>query len=310
MELVHWVDRPVLRRPLLVTAFAGWNDAGDAATLALDQLVRQWGARTCATIDPEEFYDFTVTRPRVRHSSAGPGRRIEWPSVELLAAEVPDAGHDLLLLRGAEPQLRWRGFCEAVVAMIKATDAELVVILGALLADVPHTRPVRVTGTTTSGELAKRVGLGVPTYEGPTGIVGVLLDALHQAGLPAASLWAAVPHYVHQLSSPKAALALLERSAPLLGVPFDPVALQTAAVEYEREVSERVADDDEAAAYVAQLEDAEDQEAVATDGDGRPPDPDAADPAVAGEGSLFRPDGADELAAEVERFLRDHRREG
>jgi proteasome assembly chaperone (PAC2) family protein len=325
MELVHWVDRPVLRRPLLVTAFAGWNDAGDAATLALDQLARQWGAKTCATIDPEEFYDFTVTRPAVRHTS-GPGRRIEWPRVELLAAEVPDAGHDLLLLRGAEPQLRWRGFCAAVVAMIKATDAELVVILGALLADVPHTRPVRVTGTTTSGELAKRVGLGVPTYEGPTGIVGVLLDALHQAGLPAASLWAAVPHYVHQLPSPKAALALLERSAPLLGVPFDPVALQTAALEYEREVSERVADDDEAAAYVAQLEDAEDSDAAGADSEGATPEPDEegspdsreegspvsgeAGSSVPGQGGLFPPDGGDDLAAEVERFLRDQRREG
>jgi hypothetical protein len=169
-----------------------------------------------------------------------------------------------------------------------------------MLADVPHTRPVRVSGTTTDRDLARRVGLAAPTYEGPTGIVGVLLDALREAGLPAASFWAAVPHYVHQLPSPKAALALVERSAALLGAPFDPLALRTAAAEYERQVSERVADDADAAAYVAQLEDAEDVEAGETDGSGL---------SQAGTDPPLHPGSADELAAEVERFLRDHRRE-
>jgi proteasome assembly chaperone (PAC2) family protein len=298
MELVHWTDRPALRRPLFVIAFEGWNDAGDAATLALDYLAREWDAQPCATIDPEYFYDFTVTRPTVK--LAGDERQIEWPHIQVLAAPVPGAGHDMLLLRGVEPQLRWRSFSDAVVSIVKAVGAELVVVLGALLADVPHTRPVRVTGTTTDRELAERAGLAAPTYEGPTGIVGVLVEALRDAGLPAASFWAAVPHYVHQVPSPKAALALVERSAALLGASFDPWDLRTAAAEYEREVSERVADDEDAAAYVAQLEDAEDLEAGATSGPVRPP---------AGDGAAIPPPGAEELAAEVERFLRDHRQE-
>ncbi len=300
MELVQWTDRPVLRQPLCVVAFEGWNDAGDAATLALDFLAREWRAHRCATIDPEEFYDFTVTRPAVRKSKNA-GRFIEWPHVELLAAEVPSAGHDMLLLRGVEPQLRWRHFCETVVSIVQTTRAELVVVLGALLADVPHTRPVRVSGTSSDQDLARRVGLAVSGYEGPTGIVGVLVDALRQADLPAASLWAAVPHYVHQMPSPKAALALVERSAALLGTPVDPLPLRTAAEEYERQVSERVADDEDAAAYVAQLEDAEDLEADDAFDDVDSPGP--------GEAALQLGSGED-LAAEVERFLRDHRRPG
>jgi predicted ATP-grasp superfamily ATP-dependent carboligase len=207
----------------------------------------------------------------------------------------------MLLLRGVEPQLRWRRFCQAVLSIVQGAGAELVVVLAALLADVPHTRPVRVSGTTTDRELAARARLAAPTYEGPTGIVGVLVEALREAGLPAASFWAAVPHYVHQLPSPKAALALVERSAALLGAPFDAGNLRTAAAEYEREVSARVADDEEAAAYVAQLEDAEDLEAGATAG----PDRD-----VAADHSPLPVAGAEDLAAEVERFLRDHRQEG
>jgi predicted ATP-grasp superfamily ATP-dependent carboligase len=299
MELVHWTDRPVLRRPLFVIAFEGWNDAGDAATLALDYLARELDARLCATVDPEDFYDFTVTRPSVK-TTPGQERQIEWPQVQVLAARVPGAGHDMLLLRGVEPQLRWRSFCRAVVSIVEEVGAELVVVLGALLADVPHTRPVRVSGTTTDQELAHRAGLAAPTYEGPTGIVGVLVDALREAGLPAASFWAAVPHYVHQLPSPKAALALVERSAALLGAPFDAGNLRAAAEEYERQVSERVADDDDAAAYVAQLEDAEDLDGGEAAGVLGAP---ATDP-----GPLPLA-GADELAAEVERFLRDHRRD-
>jgi len=307
MELVHWSDRPVLHRPLFVIAFEGWNDAGDAATLALDYLAQEWGATRCATIDPEDFYDFTVTRPMVRRTPDG-DRTIEWPHVELLAAQVPASGHDMLLLRGVEPQLRWRTFCEAVVSIVQEMGAEMVVVLGSMLADVPHTRPVRVSGTTTDVDLARRVGLATPTYEGPTGIVGILLDALRGADLPAASLWAAVPHYVHQLPSPKAALALVERSAALLGASLDPVALRVAAEEYERQVSERVADDEDAAAYVAQLEDAEDYESgvgsESTGGFGSG-EGDGAD----GDGGL-RLASAEELAADVERFLRGHRGEG
>jgi proteasome assembly chaperone (PAC2) family protein len=293
MELVNWETHPALTRPLVVIAFEGWNDAGDAATLALDYMAEEWSATRCATIDPEDFYDFTVTRPMVRRDGDD-GRRIEWPRVEVLAAHDPGSGHDILLLRGVEPALRWRTFCEAVVSIVKTAGAELVVILGSMLADVPHTRPVRVSGTTTDGDLARRVGLAAPSYEGPTGIVGVLLDALRRAELPAASLWAAVPHYVHQVPSPKAALALVERSAALLGAPFDPLSLRVAAEEYERQVSERVADDADAAAYVAQLEDAEDLETAGSSGEGE---------------RRLRMASAEELASEVEHFLREHRPE-
>jgi proteasome assembly chaperone (PAC2) family protein len=302
MELVHWVDRPELRHPLFVIAFGGWNDAGDAATQAVDFFAEEWQAQRCATIDPEDFYDFTVTRPTVRPTTGG-GRLLEWPSVEVLAAKVPTGAHDVLLLRGVEPQLRWRTFCDAVVSIVETVGTELVVVLGALLADVPHSRPVRITGTSTDQDLARRSGFAASTYEGPTGIVGVLVDALRQAELPAASLWAAVPHYVHQVPSPKAALALVERSAELLGAPVDPAALREAAVTYERQVSERVADDEDAAAYVAQLEDAEDLESA-----GSGPDEDPAAPKDPG-GSL-PPGSGDTLADEVERFLRDHRRPG
>jgi predicted ATP-grasp superfamily ATP-dependent carboligase len=298
MELVHWEHRPVLRRPLVIIAFEGWNDAGDAATLALDYLASEWGASRCALIDPEDFYDFTVTRPVVRREGDN-DPTIEWPRIELLAARSPTTAHDILLLRGVEPALRWRTFCETVVSIVGSVGAELVVILGSMLADVPHTRPVRVSGTTTDRDLARRVGLAAPTYEGPTGIVGVLLDALRRADLPAASLWAAVPHYVHQMPSPKAALALVERSAALLGASLDPLPLRVAAEEYERQVSERVADDEDAAAYVAELESVEDSDFV---------DPtDIADPDRGG--GRLRMASADELADEVERFLREHRRE-
>jgi proteasome assembly chaperone (PAC2) family protein len=302
MELIHWVDRPELRRPLFVIAFEGWNDAGDAATQAVDYFAEEWQAHRCATIDPEEFYDFTVTRPTVRPTPGG-GRLLEWPRIEVLAAKVPAGAHDVLLLRGVEPQLRWRTFCQAVVSIVEATGAELVVVLGALLADVPHTRPVRVSGTSSDRDLARQAGFSASTYEGPTGIVGVLVDALRRANLPAASLWAAVPHYVHQVPSPKAALALVERSAQLLGAPVDPAALREAAVTYERQVSERVADDEDAAAYVAQLEDAEDLESAGSATDSGLGTPQA-------QGGPLPPGSGDALAAEVERFLRDHRRQG
>lgn len=295
MESLHWERRPALRRPLFVVAFEGWNDAGDASTIALDYLARSWGAERVATIDSEEFYDFTATRPQVRLDSDG-FRRIDWPDIELLAATLPDSGHDLVLMRGVEPQLRWKTFCSTVVTAARDVGAEMAVILGALLADVPHTRPVRVSGTTDDGDLATRLGLAAPSYEGPTGIVGVLHSTLREAGIPAASFWAAVPHYVHQLPSPKAALALVERSAALFGATVDAGELREAAHEYERQVSERVADDEEASAYVAQLEEAEDTGAALGD--------------LGGLHDPLRLDNIDELASEVERFLRDHRHDG
>ena len=294
MDLLRWENQPDLRRPILVFAFEGWNDAGDAASLALSHLAGAWRAERFATIDCEELYDFTVTRPQVRLSDGE--RIIQWPDIELLGASVPGANHDLVLLRGVEPQLRWRTFAQAVATAAQTIKAELAVALGALLADVPHTRPVRVSGTSDDSELAARLGLVPPAYEGPTGIVGVLHDALRRGGIPTAMFWAAVPHYVHQLPSPKAALALVERSAALLGAPVDVLELRAAALDYEREVSERIGDDEDAAAYVAQLEAANDSTwelPGSVDGFGTE---------VTGR--------VDELAAEVERFLRDHPQSG
>ncbi|MGH9122090.1 MAG: PAC2 family protein [Acidimicrobiales bacterium] len=252
MEYIHWERRPVLRRPVLLVAFEGWNDAGDAASLALAYLAQAWNAQRFATIDPEDFYDFTDTRPQVK--MAGASRSIEWPTVDLLAAPVLGTGRDVVLVRGVEPQLKWRTFASVVVEVALSLGVELSLILGALLADVAHTKPVRVSGSSDNEDLAGRLGLLAPTYEGPTGIVGVLHDALNRAGVPSASLWAAVPHYVHQVPSPKAALALVERSAVLMGARVDPLELRLAAEEYERQINERVADDEDAAAYVAGLE--------------------------------------------------------
>ena len=282
MGILRWERRPELRRPTVVVAFEGWNDAGDAATLAVGYLANAWDAERFASIDPEEFYDFTTTRPQVRIVD-GETRTVDWPEVEFLSAAVPGTDRDVILVRGIEPQLRWRTFCATVIEALEPYDISTTVILGALLADVPHTRPVRVTGTAEDGELAARMGVSASTYEGPTGIVGILHHALTSAGIPSASFWAAVPHYVHQVPSPKAALALLERSASVLGARINPLELRVAADEYERQVSERVADDDDAAAYVAQLEEADDNE-VDT-----PP---------------TSPAEAERLAREVEQFLR------
>jgi len=189
-------------------------------------------------------------------------------------------------LRGVEPQLRWRTFCAAIVGVARALGAELAVTLGALLADVPHTRPVRVSGTAHDPDMADRLGLQPSQYEGPTGIVGALHDACTRAGLPSASLWASVPHYVSQVPSPKAALALLERTAGLLGTALDPAEMRHASATYVEQVSLRVAEDDDAAAYVAQLEEVDDDERE--------------------RGEL---PSTESLAAEVERFLRDQRRD-
>jgi proteasome assembly chaperone (PAC2) family protein len=285
MEIVQWDARPNLRRPILVAAFEGWSDGADAASTAMSHLVDAWKARPFASIDPEEFFDFTATRPRVRLDD-DLNRHIEWPSNQLLAAQLPAGPHDVVLLAGTEPHLRWKSFCGALVEAIQSLGVEMVLTLGALLADVAHTQPVRVTGTAGDPELAARLYLRRSRYEGPTGILGVLGDALARADIPAASLWAAVPHYVSQTPSPKAALALVERASSLLAVPADVIDLQIASAAYERKVTELVQNDPDVAEYVSQLEREEDS------------------------GTEFESplelSGADELADEVERFLRGH----
>jgi len=286
MDHVRWQSRPQLRRPVLVAAFEGWNDAADAASTAARYLRDRWSARPFASIDPEEFYDFTSTRPEVRLHQ-GVTRRIVWPQNELSAAPLPGAARDVIVLLGHEPQLKWRTFSEQVVRVATELGVEMIVILGALLADVAHTRPVRVTGTAADADLIRRLELGRSTYEGPTGIVGVLHDAFATAHLPSASLWAAVPHYVAATPSPKAALALVERTAEVLSTSVLTVDLQVAAADYERQVSEVVTADDDVAAYVHRLEASADEDDVADMEQ------------VTGE----------VLADELERFLRDQRGE-
>ena len=290
MEAVEWERRPKLRRPVLVAAFEGWSDAGDAASTASKYLAAAWGARRFAAIDGEEFFDFTTTRPQVRLVD-GLTRQIDWPANEFTAAPLPGGKRDVVFLHGVEPQLKWRTFCSAVMDVAQAVGAEMAVTMGALLTDTPHSRPVRVTGTAADSELATRLGLQRSRYEGPTGITGVLHDAFTRGGIPSASLWASVPHYVSQVPSPKATLALVERTSELLGVSVEVTDLQIASAAYERSVDERVADDEEAAAYVRQLEEAAEAEEHETE-DTAPIEP---------------PDlpSRDALAAEVERFLRD-----
>jgi proteasome assembly chaperone (PAC2) family protein len=277
--------RPELTRPVMVAAFRGWNDGAQAASLAAGYLAKTWEAERFAELDPETFFDFQATRPHVSLEE-GLTRRIDWPETGFYHARPNGLERDVVLLLGIEPNLRWRTFTELVVGLARDLRIELVITLGALLADVPHTRSAPVTGSATDSELVERLGLSASRYEGPTGIVGVLHDACRQAGLPSASLWAAVPHYVSLTPSPKAALALVERLGDLLGAAIDTTELEEAAANYSEQVSEAVASDPDTAAYIEELEQRADT--------------------LAEEADL--PSG-DALAAELTRFLRDRERE-
>jgi len=268
---------------VLVAGFEGWNDAGDGASGAVRSLMEAWHADPFAEIDPEEFYDFTATRPLVRLVD-GKTREIQWPANTFSAATIEEADVDVVLLLGHEPGLKWRTFCEQVVDVVRTVDARMVVTLGALLAEVPHTRPVRVIGTAEDDGLIRRLRLRRSTYEGPTGIVGTLHDALRSRGVPSVSLWAAVPTYVSGPASPTATLALVRRVVDLLGVSFDATELEDDSVQYTRRLDELVADDDDLREFLGRLESAYDSDA-ATD-----PDEDA-DPG--------------RLIEEVERYLRE-----
>jgi predicted ATP-grasp superfamily ATP-dependent carboligase len=273
-------ERPSLERPILITAFRGWNDGGQGASLAGAYLARRWEAEQFAEIDPEEFFDFQATRPMVSLTE-GASRKLEWPENLFFRARIPEADRDAVLLLGVEPNLRWRTFSRLVVDLAADLGVELVVTLGALLADVPHTRPAPVTGSASDPDLVEQLGLQVSRYEGPTGIVGVLHDAFRAAGVPSVSLWAAVPHYVSLAPSPKAALALCERLGGVLGTPIDTAELTEAAESYQRQVTEAVSTDDETAAYVEELE----QRADELDEESLP--------------------SGESLAAELTRFLRE-----
>lgn len=294
--LLRWDGEPELRRPVLVAAFEGWNDAGNAASKAVSFLAAAWGATTFAAFDAEELFDFTSTRPYVSLES-GQARRIDWPEIKLSSAPLPGRGQDVVFVSGPEPQLRWRSFADELRQAAEAFQLDKAVLLGALLADVPHTRPVHITGGASAPELAALGGLEPSFYEGPTGILGVVADTLGKAGTPTASLWASVPHYVSQSSSPKATLALVERALLILGASADLVDLEIAASAYERQINELVASDEDASAYVTRLEQQDEG-----DDDDRP-QADALE-----EGPRLSPASGERLAAEVERYLRDHRR--
>jgi predicted ATP-grasp superfamily ATP-dependent carboligase len=260
MQPLIWDRRPDgLRAPAMVCAFKGWNDAGDAASGAVSFLAEALNAKRFARLDSEEFYDFQANRPCIR-LAGGEAREITWPTVEIFEAPAPRAPRDLVLVQGVEPSMRWRTFSAGMVDLAEALGVQLVVTLGALLGDVPHTRPVAMTGHASDSALVERLGIQPSSYEGPTGIVGVLHSACAQAGLPSASLWAAVPHYVAAASNPKAALALLRRVEGVIGVAVNVSELESAAADYERQVGLAVESDPEIQSFVERLERASDSE--------------------------------------------------
>ena len=283
-------ERPTsLERPVLIGAFRGWNDGGQAATLAAGYLARLWGAKKFADIDPELFVDFQATRPMVSLEE-GRTRKIEWPENTFYRARIPGADRDAILLVGVEPNYRWRTFSEIVTDLARDLGVELAVTLGALVADVPHTRPSPVTGAATDPQLVDELGLQLSRYEGPTGIVGVLLDSFRRVGIPSVSLWAAVPHYVQLAPSPPAAKALCERLAGVLATDIDVTELTEASEEYVEQVSQAVATDTETAGYVEELERRTDSLDWLEE----------TDDLVSG----------DALAAEITRFLREREADG
>jgi proteasome assembly chaperone (PAC2) family protein len=246
-------SRPELRRPVLIAAFRGWNDGGQGATLGGGYLARQWQAESFAEIEPENFYDFQAVRPNVSLEE-GLTRKLEWPANSFFHAPIPDADRDAVILLGVEPNLRWKTFSQLVLDLAQELGIELVVTLGSLLADVPHTRPAPVSAAATDPALVEELGLEPSRYEGPTGIVGIILDLCRQAGIPSVSLWAAVPHYVSLAPSPRAALALCRRLGEVIGTDIDLAELEQASEEYTEQVTEAVASDADTASYVEELE--------------------------------------------------------
>jgi proteasome assembly chaperone (PAC2) family protein len=281
VDPVIWENEPPqLRSPALICAFAGWNDAASAATAALEAVAASLDPQVAARIDPEEFYDFQVNRPTIRLVE-GQSREIDWPANTLLFVEVPTAERDLALLSGVEPTVRWRTFAEAIVDAARRLEVEIVITLGALIADVAHTRPVPITGLASDPDLVERLGLSRSSYEGPTGIVGVLHDACRRHDLVSASLWAAVPHYVAAVPNPKAALALLRRLEGLTGIAVEASELEDATERFEEQVDRAVSANPEIEELVRNLE-ASQEESL----------------------ELGRNVSADDIAQEFQRFLR------
>ena len=289
MDHVRWIaDDVALTNPVVVAAFTGWNDAGDAASTAVRTMIETSGAMLLAEIDPEPFTDFATVRPQVALDDHR-NRSIVWPTVGVWGASLP--GSDVVLVLGPEPALRWRTFCEQITGIAHRLGAPMGFTLGALLADVPHTRRTQIIGTATDAELVERFDLERSRYEGPTGIVGVLHDAMSRAGLPTASLWAAVPGYASQLPSPRAAFAVLDRLCSMMGTPAPVSGIAEQIADYDAQIDSLIADDDDLVTYVRRLESMVDE----ISGDEPDHDDDEID-----EGD------PEQLAAEVEQFLRDH----
>ena len=280
-----------LRRPVLITAFSGWNDAAEAATTAARYLATSFQAEKFAEIDPEEFYHFGLSRPHVRYKDGSETEReIVWPATEFSVTRAGELSRDLIIAVATEPHLKWRTYCAAVLDLARRCDATLVLTLGALLAEVPHTRPVRISGSASDPELAARLGVRPSRYEGPTGIVGVLNTACREQGMATASVWANVPHYVSGIENPKAALALVQRALSLLNLEADLADLEEASRQFDQNLAEIVSQNAKIKAYVAKLESRDkEEEAQATPGSDQPP--------------------ASELVAEIEQFLRQQRPE-
>ena len=283
METLIWeTDPPELRSPILVCSFRGWNDAAGAASTALATVAASLDAELVASVDPEEFFDFQANRPMIT-LEGGQTRRIDWPANTLIAAEAPSAERDLLLLDGTEPNLRWRGFSEAIANAAERMGVEMVITLGALLAEVSHTLPVPITGLASDDDLVEELDLSRSTYEGPTGIVGVVHDMCRERGMSSASLWAAVPHYVAAVPNPKAALALLRRLEGLTGIAVDASELEDETTDYEEQVGRAVAANPEIEELVTRIEEQQ-AEQLTEDGTDLP--------------------SADAIASEFQRFLR------
>jgi predicted ATP-grasp superfamily ATP-dependent carboligase len=283
MDALRWDSRPELRQPMMIAAFDGWTDAGGAATGAASYLSNRWRGHPFASIEAEEFFDFTQRRPQVRLTS-DLARQIIWPPNRFLAASTSDA-HDVIVMIGTEPHLKWRAFCDCVTSVATELEVQAVFTLGAMLGEVAHTRPAPVRVSTADPKLARRLGLRRPQYQGPTGIVGVLQDAFARVAIPVGSIMAQVPHYIPGTPSPKATLAIVERVCGLMVTTLPTRDLQEASTTYERQVNEAVAADDEIAGYVRDLE----RRADDTDG-------------LNALGDI--PSG-DALAAQFEQFLRE-----
>ncbi|KRF17172.1 carboxylate--amine ligase [Nocardioides sp. Soil797] len=255
--MIEMDDVPELVNPVVIAAFEGWNDAADAASSVVDHLIDVWAARVVARVDPEDFYDFQMNRPVVGTDARG-HRSLTWPTTEIAVASPPGMDRDVILVRGLEPNMRWRQFCAELLAACDDLGGSMVITLGALLADTPHTRPIPVTGTATEPDLVDRLKLEQSTYEGPTGIVGVFQDACVLLDIPSVSYWAAVPHYVAQPPCPKATLALVGQLEDLLEAGIPLLDLPEEARAWERGVDELAQEEEDIADYVRALEETRD----------------------------------------------------